>query len=183
MKNIIYCLLPLCILSCVVTQNQPNEVILKETTLNKTPRDFKKIVICGSGLLGARNFLENLAGSINRGLKLKGINSTYYFVGNNRLAPGTAFINIPGSEKADAYMIFSQTDPPVPQAQHIERAGKTRGNNLDQFLTIKLYDSPSAHAPIWDALLKTDFNFTTDEVYTSISSMILRRLGANQIFR
>ena len=163
--------------------NKPKSkyVLIRDTKKNVAQKDYHKIIMFGTGSPFMRLFVDNLYEEMATGFEKKKIESNYHFLGSDSSDAMKKFAQFMQAESFDAILVFTQAGySEVTEMNYIEELN-WRGMNLNQMIKIQLIDRANNHQPVWEAMIKADFDFTRKKAYKEIANQIFRNMKENKI--
>ncbi|MEP7253674.1 MAG: hypothetical protein ABI683_14880 [Ginsengibacter sp.] len=183
MKNFFnYSFFLVLLMSCGFSDNFTRDINLYESTSNYLPRNFKKILICGTGDAATRLFVEKLSDKLNARFTSKSIEGGYLYLGDEGWAADSALFQFRKEGTYDGYLFFFQKDLQTSASDQLLNSKKGK-RNFDEFLGIKLFDAVKNNKQIWEANLKVNSNLTDEKFYSDVSAIIIKRFSENKILK
>jgi hypothetical protein len=169
---------------------------LTETKLNTTPKDFKSLLIVGEGTVETRVFFESLAEQLQHKLKDKGIDSKYYFKGNDSALADKEIKKLLG-ENTDAVVYFEPIDSlhfaeiyyrkqigiGLPSLGYPTVPRYSRKVGYKDVLNIEFIDLTNEPDMVWSAWLEVDGDFSHKAAFTDIRNLILVSWKNNKLIK
>ena len=172
---------------------------LKETQIDTVNKEFKSILILGSGSTATRIFLDNLSEVLIKKLKSEKIKSVYYYLNKASDTLSETFIAISKNDY-DAILIFNPEDTAI--FKSISKVNKNHislptiiGNytaispttsittSYHQSFNLNLYSHDDKSKALWEANLVVDFSMSGLSNYQNISNKIYWRLKAHKYLK
>ena len=190
MRCFFFSLSILIVLSSCASLVNPHYIKFEESKQNLAKKQIKNLIIVGMGKLPTRFFLDQITTKLMDDLKRKGINSTYYYLGNDVQKAKRQFDTLSVLNNYDAVMSFFQTDiaeirgitdyyflsSPMPLGYM-----KVVQQRFSQGFNIGVYDPTNLTRSIWESALNIDYNIQDPILYYRISNKIMKSLKKNSL--
>lgn len=175
--------------SCASLENRPY-IKFEEAKLAPSKPAIKHLAIIGMGISPTRFFLDKMTNELIDDLKKKGIQTTYYYLGNDVQKAKQQFEALLLANSCDAVMSIFQTD--FAEIKYIKDnfflfsqtsyAHVTITHlRFNQGFNIKLYGSKDLTQPFWASALNINYDFHNPVLYRTISNKMIASLKKNEV--
>ena len=161
------------------SSNNPKSkyVLIQDTKKNVVQKEYHKMTVFGTGSPFMRLFVDNLYDDLTIGFEKRNIETNYHFLGSDSSDVVNKFAECMQVESFDAILVFTQADiSEVTESNYLWRR-----MNLNQMIKIQLIDRANNHQPVWEAMIKADFDFTRKKAYKEIANQVFRNMKENKI--
>ena len=190
MRNRYLSLLIVVVFSSCAKLVNPHYLKFEESKQNIAKKPIKNLIIVGMGKLPTRFFLDKITTKIMDDLKRKGVNSSYYYLGNDMQKAKQQFDTLSVLKNYDAVMSFFQTDfaeirgvadyyllsSPMPLGYM-----KVVHSRFNQGFNIGVYEPSNLTRSIWESALNIDYDIKDPVLYYRISNKIIKSFKKNNL--
>lgn len=167
--------------SCSLTSSVPDKILVNEIATNNRQKAYHNILICGTGSQQSRLMYEKLYPFLNNSFRGKNISTDYVFLGNGNIE----IQQLMKKKRYDAYMVLSEKVATTGDKHQNAGVVKSQPGNYEfkEMLAMNIYDWMDTKQPVWDANVKVNFNLREDEIYPTLTRLLIKRLEQNKMFQ
>ncbi|MGO4294633.1 hypothetical protein [Chitinophaga sp. RAB17] len=190
-----FTLLLLLHLTSIAQQNHRNNKNIETIKINNIQKDYKNLLILGSGNMASRKFIHDIVYELNKRLGEDDITYKYEYLGADDAQINENLKKAVLTNKHDAILIISPISSSinyyasrnilnggryVREGHQNDESATTYDERLLEKIDLQITEDLNSE-PIWTALLQTNINHEAQKIFAAISRNLIAEMKKNML--